>query len=258
MSIINLIPNTYLKQRSQQRANRLCVMLFVVVMTGVAGAVWVSHRNLQNTYKVSDGVNQSYSEAAKLLQQMQQLEIQKRKGVYKAKTTSALLERSPRSYILATVTQSLPENCCLTSLDLKPAKITKTTAITSANKKKTAKDSKAPVPPTPEAALAKQPPMEMVVTGWAATDVQVAQFLANLIQDPLLESVELGYSQTKEIKSKENQTTIREFSVTAQIRPEIDVIELIDQREPQETFENESINAARMQRQPENAEGASS
>ena len=210
MSTINLLPDDYLLRKSQRRANILCVVMFAVVMATVGAAAIVSERNTANTEKVRDQVNIAYADAAKTLQEMQQLETQKRTMVHKAEVTGALLEKVPRSYLLAIVTQALPENVSLTSFNLTPQRVTSTPG-------KTKFDS----------ITGKSEDQEMVmtveVTGMAATDVDVARFIANLLRCQLLSGVDLAFSQEKKLKD----TSVREFQVRMDIRNGVDVVDLL-------------------------------
>lgn len=215
MSIINLLPEDYLHQRAQMRANVMCAMLFAVVMAGVGGAALVSEQSTRNTTKVRDQVNASYAEAAKLLGQMQQLEAQKRTMITKAETTASLLERVPRSYVLAVVTQALPETASLETFDLTPRiQLTATKAPTSKF------DALAAAKPVPQAAT-----VVAEVKGYASTDVEVARFIANLMRNPLLSNVDLVFSQEK--KRLPEDMTVREFCVRMEIRPGVDVIDVL-------------------------------
>jgi len=228
MSTINLLPDDYIRKRWQNRANVLCVALFIVVMAGVGMASLVSENNSRHTREVLDRVNASYSEAAKLLAQMRQLEATKRAMLAKAKATGSLLEKIPRSYLLALVTRSLPKNASLTKVELKPGNArsvrrqrrrrSKFNAVKGKSKKG------APVEKPPP------PPMIMEATGLAATDVQVAVFIANLNRSPLWTSVDLDYSQDKILNAHKKDMSnlrVREFKVTMELRPNVDVIDLV-------------------------------
>src|SRR4030042_4436381 len=118
MSLVNLLPDDYIARQAQWRTNLLCTALFGVVMAGIVGAALVSEHNYARTRLVREQVNQSYADAAKLLEQMQTLEVKKKKLLDKAAGTTNLLERVPRSYLLATVTNALPEGGSLTKFIL--------------------------------------------------------------------------------------------------------------------------------------------
>jgi Tfp pilus assembly protein PilN len=217
VSIINLLPEDYLQRRAHHRANIMCVVLFAIVMAGVCGAAMVSEQNTQNTEMVRNQVDSAYEQAARTLQQMQQLENQKRMMLAKAQATGDLLERVPRSFVLAVVTRALPEGASLVSFNMTPRRVlqapvapagarpTKFAAVTGAN-------------------AAPRQLMVIEVTGLAANDVQVARFIANLLGNPLLSGVDLGFSREKVIE----KTVLREFSVRMELRPGVDVIDLIE------------------------------
>jgi len=228
MSTINLLPDDYLRKQWQSRANMICVALFLVVMAGVGTASLVSDRSTRHTQEVLNRVDADYAEAAKLLTQMRQLEVTKREMISKAKATGALLERVPRSYLLAILARALPEGASLVKVELKAgtakrqqAAPAKETSKFEAAKKKQEKAADSSEP--------QVPPMLVEVTGLAATDVQVAGFIANLNSNPLLASVDLDYSQDKTLndrKSSDAKIRVREFRVTIELRPNVDVMDL--------------------------------
>ncbi len=226
MSTINLLPEDYIQRRSQHRTNVVCMILLAVVVAGVGAATAVSESNTRNTQQIRDQVNASYEQAATLLAQLRNLEAQKRKKIKKAKATAALLERVPRSYLLAVLTQALPKNASLTEVKLDPkrkilgqnSKLVKKSSKFAAAK---GKKKQAPVP---------QIVVTVEVTGLAATDVEVARFLANLLRNPLLTNVDLGYSQEKVLRARQKDLpdlNVREFQVTMELRENVDVIDLI-------------------------------
>ena len=234
MSTINLLPEDYLQGRAQRRANMLCVILFGVVMAGIGGAALVSAENTRNTRQVRDQVDASYAKAADLLMQMQELQAQKRTMIRKAKATAVLLERVPRSYVLAVLAEALPENASLVHFALEPKRKPSAAAPAPAGDKSS----------TFAKAKAQQQqqtdPQELVVAvevvGLAATDVEVATFITNLLRNPMLTSVELSYSQEKVLRAVQKgqeDLRVREFKVTMELRPGVDVIDLAAEAGPE-------------------------
>ncbi len=231
MSMINLLPDDYLERRMQRRSNIVCVILFVVVMAGVMSAAGICEQNTRETESIRDDVNSKYAQAAKLLVQMQQLEAKKHEGLRKAKATASLLERIPRSYMLGLIAQSLPEHTALTEILLK-------------SKRKVVKQSKTPAQMGSKFSAAQrkmqsQKPiplvMTMEVTGLAATDVLVGDFIKNLLQSPLLAAVNLDYSQEKKLHPKgkgkdKPEIRVREFKIILELKSDMDVIDLIDSK----------------------------
>jgi Tfp pilus assembly protein PilN len=222
MSTINLLPADYLQRRAQQRANILCLILFGVVMAGVVGAAVVSEEQARQVRDTREQVNQQYHQASQLISQMQQLEGKKQEVIAKAQMASELLERVPRSYLLATLTNALPAGGSLTKVELSTTQ-EKTAAAAPAGKSKfrsrTAqregeKENGAP-------AKAERVPLKVTiaVTGLAQTDEQVAQFITNMKRSPLVKSAELGFSEETEI----DKVMARKFKVTLELKPNAQV-----------------------------------
>jgi Tfp pilus assembly protein PilN len=186
-------------------------------MAGVVAAGAVTDRNSRNTRHVCEQVNASYAEAAKLIDQMRKLQEQKAVLVAKAEQASALQERVPRSYILGTITNACPEKAALLSLQLlsrvaDPERMSKFSAVAAQRS-------------------GKVPPLfvDLVVTGQAETDVEVARFITNLGRNPLLANVDLVYSEERAGPLK---LLYREFQVKMEVKPGVDVLEVITPAAP--------------------------
>jgi Tfp pilus assembly protein PilN len=228
MTLINLLPEDYIRRKRAQRSNRLCLALFVVVMAGVLAAAIVSQRCRANTQSVLDRVDGEYQKAAAMMTELGQLQAQKQTMLEKAKSTSTLLERVPRSYLLAVVTNSLPPKASLLEVNLYPKQV-----IAPAEP---VKDAKFAAKSGQSAAPASRIIVEMDVSGLAETDVGVARFIANLARCPLAESVDLVYSQEKSIEVKNakgdvvSKPLLRQFEVRMVLRNDVDVIDVIGKK----------------------------
>lgn len=214
MSIINLLPDDYLASRARRRATMLCAVLFVLVIAGVLVAAIVSERGYRRTRQVSDRVNESYAEAQKLIGQLQELEVTKQRLVKKATRTAGLLERVPRSYLLAVITQALPEGTSLSRFELEGKRHVVVTAgpksryeAIGATRQKSGSKATSSLD------------VEITVTGLAATDVEVARFIAAMARCRLMDMVDLVYSQEKTV----NDSVVREFQVVLRLKPDADV-----------------------------------
>jgi len=217
MSFVNMLPEDYVARQAQRRANVVCLVLFVAVMTTVLAAAFVSQRSLQNTTEVWERVNNSYAEAGKLIQQMQSLQAVRQRMFKKANLTAGLLERVPRSYLLAMVTAALPEGGSLREFKLTTKR--KQTRVVTAKTKKTQYGEAA----AKRAAQAKSDSdleVTMTVRGLAATDLEVARFMANMARCPLMEAVEIAYSEQKKFMD----VVVRDFEVVMRLKPNADVL----------------------------------
>jgi Tfp pilus assembly protein PilN len=120
----------------------------------------------------------------------------------KAEQTAELMEKVPRSYILATVTNALPDRVSLNKLAMDTTMIVTRGARKSGNSQVT---------------------VQLKITGYAPTDVQVARFIANLARNPLMEAVELVYTEEQEFE----EDVVREFEVTVDLKRGADAVDAI-------------------------------
>ena len=222
MSTINLLPEDYLQRRRQHRGNMICAVLFGVVIVSICGAAVVSQESTRRTRQVADRMSASYADAAKLIDEVHQLEKQKANMLDKARRSAALMERMPRSYLLAMLTNSMPEGMSLKSVRM---------AIPGAGEAEPAKApaAKAPAGKAPGGSKAAKLSVAMSVTGKADTDVQVARFIACLAAHPLTEVVDLLYS--KESKEPQDKGS-REFQLSVILKPDADVLDAIRNEQP--------------------------
>jgi Tfp pilus assembly protein PilN len=224
MSTINLLPEDYLQRRRQHRGNMICTVLFGVVIVSICAAAVVREQSNRRTREVCDRMSAAYADAAKLIDEVRQLEKQKANMLDKAKRSAALMERMPRSYLLAMLTNALPEGASLKSVRM----VIQVVGEGEGDKSKT----KAAAVKAPAAQKAPQLAMALSITGKATTDVQVARFIALLAAHPLTDVVDLSYS--KESRDLQDKGT-REFQLSVILKPDADVLDAIRAEQPDET-----------------------
>jgi Tfp pilus assembly protein PilN len=235
MSTINLLPGDYLQQRRQHRGNMICAILFAIVIASICGAAFVSERSTRRTREVSDRMNAAYADAAKLIDEVHQLEKQKTTMLDKAKRSASLMEKMPRSYLLAMLTNALPQGASLKSVRM-------TIQVVGGEPEAQKPKGKGPVRPA-QAAKAPQLAVALSVTGKATTDVQVARFIARLAAHPLTDVVDLSYS--KESRNVQDKNA-REFQLTVMLRPDADVLDAIRNEQAEPAPEAEQAQAAEL------------
>ncbi len=220
MSTINLLPQDVVQRRSQSRANLICVTLFAVVTASIGGAALVSERNTRRTREVCQRINASYTEAAKLIDQVYRLEAQKRTMLRKAEMSANLMERLPRSYVLSILANALPKGAKLTSVEMTVAAARRRQAQPAAASKhgRVAQARKTGPADPPELAVS------MKIRGRAGTDVQVARFIARLAKHPLTDVVDLSYSK----EARRADAASREFLLTVRLKPGADAMDGIE------------------------------
>ena len=114
MHVINFLPDDYLQRRSLRRANLLCLALGggALVALGALSGLFV-YRAMQVTVERTIAESQ-YAEASRQIDQLKQLENRKAGLLHKVELSTTLLERVPRSYLLARLTNYLPAHTSLT------------------------------------------------------------------------------------------------------------------------------------------------
>ncbi len=225
----SFLPESYVANKTQARANVLGLFLFVVVMVGVVGAFLVTNRQWKTVKAEQDSINALYEEEAAKIDQLKDLEKQRVELVSKAEITTALVDRVPRSVLLAEIVMAMPDPVTLLEFELESKRVKvkapKKTAsksgssvktISSKSKKSSAKK---PEPPKP------QPPRfetTLSLIGVATANNDIADFLANLKDCPLLENVEIEYIR----ESRMQDMDLRKFRVNASIRSKADAMDV--------------------------------
>lgn len=227
----SFLPEDYLERRLERRTNLIALSLFTVVMVGVVGAFLVTNRQWNDVRRYQEAINVRYSQAAKDIEQLKLLEAQKNALLEKAEITTALIERVPRSILLAEIINRMPTDVTLLELELKSKRVSR--PIASAQAKRPAQTSgrrsggvaARTAPNAAGAGEASKPEVSapafetrLMIVGVTGTHESVARFGAALQQCELLSSVEMVFSEKTMIK---NQEFFR-FRFEANLRPTAD------------------------------------
>lgn len=214
----SFLPEDYLEKRAQTRTTVFCVSLFLIVLAGVSAAWVVSLQQYNDVVRHQKQVRAQFEEAAKRLEQFEKLQAQREQMIHKAQVTASLIERVPRSVLLAELINSMPGNLTLLELKVDTKTVNRTPAPSTAmerakvtSKSKTAKAA----PPKPQA---PETEVQITMTGVAPTDVQVAQFMSALGSNTMFANQHLGFSEETKLKSM----SMRKFRVDIQLAPDAD------------------------------------
>ncbi len=229
---LSFLPDDYLERKAQRRTNAICATLFMVVMVAIGSAFTYTERSMRAVERDHASIERQYTDAAKRIQQVQQLQDKQRTMAMQAELTSSLLEKVPRSFLLAELTNSMPRGVSLLDLTLESKKKNVPQQSSSASakstfEKKSAEAKKKPGAATPAATAAPvQPPPDVLVkvTGIAGTDVQVAQFITRLNQSKLLTDVNLVISD----EYKDSRDASRKFQIEMLVNPHADVASIVE------------------------------
>jgi Tfp pilus assembly protein PilN len=223
----DFLPSEYIEHRQDRRMHFAAIVLFVVVLAGVTGAFLVTRSDWHHIREVRDQITLRYEAAADQVRTLSALEDRQQKIAERAELAASLIDRLPRSILLAEFINRMPEGLGLLEFEL----------ITHRLQTDTGRDASAPSnrparkPTTAEAAadprrVAPRWRTDISLLGFAPTDIHVSAFLSALNKHPLLENVTLQFSEEIDL----NSLPVRQFRIQASIGPDADCRTQLPQR----------------------------
>jgi Tfp pilus assembly protein PilN len=214
---ISFLPEDYLDRKAQRRTNVICAVLAGIVMAAIGSAFSLTEKVNRQAESQHAQVEQKYTEAAKQIQQFQELGKEESKMAKQAELAASLLEKIPRSIVLAEVSNSVPTGVSLMEFTMDSRRKTSSTANTP--------------PPAPNKAPAQNAAPDpiaydvtLTVTGIAGNDVQVAEFIHRLGLVPMFQDVNLVISD--EFTPDDKKVTLRRFQVLMTLNSDADLTAL--------------------------------
>ena len=215
---LSFLPDDYLARKAIRRTNVIFAVLFVIVSAGAGGAFTYAKNGVKEARTRNAASRADKAQAARPIEQFQKLQEKQRTMAMQAELTSSLIEKVPRSFLLAELTNSLPTGVSLMDLVLESRK------------------KQAPPPPAPKSAFEIKPigsaaaPVKPLVqpvsydvavrvTGVASNDVQVAQFITKLNNSKLVKDVNLVISD----EFKNGDDKLRKFQIEMMLNPAAEI-----------------------------------
>jgi Tfp pilus assembly protein PilN len=227
---LSFLPEDYLEQKARRRANILCFSLSGVVLVVIGATFMLSERSNRDEQARNDRVTLACSDAAKRIEQVKQMHEQQRAIVQHAELAASLVEKVPRSNVLAELTNALPTGVSLMDFTLDSKRHMEQVPVApspgaSFETKRAALETGA------KAGTAPQPlkyDVHMRFTGIADTDVQVAQYITRLNQCPLFKDVNLVIAENFDPQEDKDQRrqTLRKFQIDLAMNPDAEVGEI--------------------------------
>lgn len=225
---LSFLPDDYLERKAQRRTNFICAGLFLVTLTAIGGTFHFSDRSNRDVEKTYDSKLREFTAEAQRIQQAEQMQEKQRTMARQAELAASLLEKVPRSFILAEITNAMPPGVSLMDFVLESKKknlvpqVSSVGATAFENRKQTEVQKKAAA----SAAALNQQLSEMKIydvgmklTGMAPTDVQVAQFIRKLNSSRLLKDVNLVITD----EFMQDGEPMRKFIVECMLDPTAEV-----------------------------------
>ena len=119
MTTTSFLPEDYLEQKAERRTNMISLSLFGIVMISVFAAFLVTNRQWSHVRKARASINSQYEDAAVQIKRLTELERQRDQMLTKARLAAALVERVPRSILLAELINRMPPRMGLLNLNLR-------------------------------------------------------------------------------------------------------------------------------------------
>ncbi len=215
---LSFLPDDYMERKLRRRTNAILGTLFLVVVSSIGGTFVWKERATQRLQKQRGQLQSEMSEAARPIEQFKQMQDKQRQLSQHAELTASLLERVPRSYLLAEITNGIPGGVSLLDFDMNSRIKSGAPAPATAFQQRAAEANKA-VPQIQQTSPARVYDVQMRITGVATTDVQVAQFITKLNRSELLKDVNLVISD----EFKQGSEALRKFQIEMTLNPHAQV-----------------------------------
>lgn len=224
---LSFLPDDYLERKSQRRTNAICAGLFLVTLVAIGSTFHFSERSNRDVDKTYDAKLREFTAEAKRIQQAEQMQEKQRTMARQAELAASLLEKVPRSFILAEITNAMPPGVSLMDFVLESKKRnTAPPSMVGATAFEQRKATEAQKKANAAAAAANQQIADMKIydvgmkmTGIAPTDVQVAQFIRKLNGSRLLKDVNMVITD----EFTQDGEPMRKFVVECTLDPNAEV-----------------------------------
>ncbi|MBC03729.1 MAG: hypothetical protein CMJ34_10580 [Phycisphaerae bacterium] len=217
------LPDDYVKQRAERRTNIAAVVLFAVVMGGVALAYLATDRTWHGVRTAQASVNQRFDAAADRRAEMDAYVDRVERIVDKAHIAVGLLDAVPRSNLLAEIVDRMPDKLSMSRFNMS------TTEIKSPRDKPRTVGSistRGAVDGNVKGGEETEPRPEprrwsttVEIEGLAPSLAEISLFIDALVEMELFRRVRLDHTREVEISER----AMREFRVLFELRPDADI-----------------------------------
>jgi Tfp pilus assembly protein PilN len=209
---INFAPDDYIQKKQSLRINRLCLVLFLLLMSALVGMFSLIKLRQRAILHQADSVNRRMLEASESIRQLEELQAKRKMMMKAALITAELIEPVPRSVVLASLTNNLPAGVSLTKLKLTQKELDQAVNLNEYSNKYEAR--KAEIAPNSDtAAVGRRSETRVELEGIAPSNIQVAGYIERLSSSVLFEDVALVHSKERVISGEK----FLEFKLTAML-----------------------------------------
>jgi Tfp pilus assembly protein PilN len=216
MANINFVPDDYVQSNESRRANLMCLVLFSVVMAGLGGSfmtIKVRQRACGNEEQL---VSAKMTKMQESITKFEELQTRRKEMMKTALTTAELIEPVPRSVLLASLTNNLPEGVSLVKLNLVQKEPPRSGTDKAVKPKYQAAQGQGRSESDVKVSAEKTLLTSIEIEGMAPSDLQVAAYIECLGKSILIDNVALVES----IEKKVDDVPFRQFKLTAMLKKE--------------------------------------
>lgn len=217
----SFMPTDYVRSKHQVRANFFALVLFTLVMAGVIGAFVVNHQRWRTVREQADLISAQFKEEAAKIEQLKALETQRAGLLDRAEVVTALIDRVPRSVLIAEVVRDLPAGITLTLIGMDgervrpPAPPADPKARTTNTRSLTTRNAGTPEKkPEPEKVMPPRFRHMVTIEGLSTDNEKIADYLGAIKSSPLFTDVELALITGTTVDS----VGYRRFKMTMRLR----------------------------------------
>jgi Tfp pilus assembly protein PilN len=217
----SFLPEEYLRRKADARSLIVNLVLFGGVLTVTIGAFVVSNRQWNQVRAQRAEIDAQWKAEELKIEQLKVMEARKSDLLQRASVTAALLERVPRSILMAELINRMPDNVTITQLDMISKRIVEKVDPAKAEDGKSLVSKLALKDESKAAVVKPRPPkleFSLKIEGTAISDTEVADYQAALKGCQLLDRVDLVSTE----ESILNEVTVRKFRLEAVIRADAD------------------------------------
>lgn len=220
----SFLPNEYIEHRRDRRTSFLAMGLFLIVVASVGAAFLYRQTLLDDVLQRRTHVMERYEQAAEQVAAITQLQAARDDMIWRARLAAALVERVPRSILLADLIHCMPEGLGLVEFDLdstiiRPTPKSKASSGQGRSARRSTRTTAGQEKQDKETITVPRHVVRLRLKGLAPTDLHVSQFLSALNADALVKDVRL--ESTKE--DLVGEEIVRRFEITLALRQDADV-----------------------------------
>ncbi len=217
MANINFVPDDYVQNNESRKTNLMYLVLFGVVMIALCSS-FMTIKIRQRACGIKEKlVTTKMSQIQEAIKQFEELQSKRGAMMRTALTTAELLEPVPRSVLLASLTNNLPQGVSLLKVSLVQKEPKQTSRVAPTSKYQAAQAKKAAAAKD-KVSQEKLLETHIDIEGMAPSDLQVAAYIERLSNSSLLDNVALVESKEHKV---DDSTTLRQFKLTAMLRKDV-------------------------------------